>query len=301
MFRRLPPALALLLAASAAAATYDPGMDRAALRGNASACMSSIVDATGLALTAEKVPAITAGIDEGLRLSRLAADAARSLEAAARERAAELEAAAGALDRKVKELAEPVAAERRRAVQLAFELPPLERRIEALPPEERDKLRPLAAKAADALRSADEALRPAEEAVKALGAAAAAMKDARRDGLKPLLELSAGTSGTILRADELPRAAAETKDRLGSLADAAARARAVEKIEILRDVARRLFEAADWACNRADDYRRRSASYEDASAAFEKTKPAASAAGAKLALDRAHRTLAQIRERLKNE
>ena len=295
MLRLLP----LLLALNASA--YDPYTDRAALRGSASASMTAIVDATGLALTTEKVPAITAGIDEGLRLSRLAADAARSLEADARARAAELEAGAASLDRKVKELAEPVAIERRRADKLAAELADLERRIEARPAEERDKLRPLAAKARDALGSAGEALRPAEEALMALGSAAAGMKEARRDSLRPLLELSAGTSGTLLRADELPRAAADTKDRLAGLDDAASRTRAVEKIEILRDVARRLFEAADRACNRADDYRRRSASYDEESAVFEKAKPAASAAEAKSSLDRARKTLAQIQERLKNE
>lgn len=291
--------LSLLLPAAPAFARYDPDADRFALRRAATACTTTVVDATGLALLPEKVPAIMAGLGEGARQASLASSAARSLDDGAQRRAKEMEAGAGAAERKAKDLAEPVAAERLRADKLSAELDGLERRIDALPVEERDKLKPLAARAAAALGSAGDALRPAEEAAKALAGLALDMKAVRREGLRPLGELAAGAAATIERAGESPRATAEAEATLASLGDAPARARAWEKLEVVRGVSRLLFEAADRACNRADDFRRVSAAYDDAANAFERARPSASPADARARFDEAQKMLAQIRERLK--
>lgn len=298
MLRSLP--LLLLIARPASAARYDPDFDRAALRASATACVAKIVDATGRPLTPEQTPAITAGVDEGVRQAALAAAAARSLDAVARRRDTEMAAGIGAVDRALKELSEPVAAERARATKLAGELAALEEKIEALPDEARDKLRPAAAKAKQGLLSAGEKLRPAEDALKTMGERALEMKEARRAGLRRLIELSSDASSTTLRAESLPPAAAEVQERLGALtAEPSTRTRALEKIEILRGVARLLFGGADRACNRADEYRRVSASFEDAAGVFEKARPAAVSAAAGPFLDETQKTLAQIRESLK--
>lgn len=81
----LPPLLAavLLVPVSAFAARYDPAAGRAALRAAATACHATMVDATGLPLEPEKVAAITKGVDESLRLAKVAADAVAALDAAA--------------------------------------------------------------------------------------------------------------------------------------------------------------------------------------------------------------------------
>lgn len=299
-------AAVLLSPVPALAARYDPSFDRAALRQAATLANSSVVDATGLSLEPEKVPAITAGLDEGLRQARLAAEAARSLDAAARQRGAALESGSKDADlaRRVKEASDPVSAERARLSRLASEQAELAEKVEALPEEPRKKLRPLLAKAGAGLRSAGEALRPLESALKLMDEQALALKELRRDSRGPVVEISSAAAGTILRAEELPPALAEAKSRLallGSEPRAAARGRAWEKLDVLRGITRLLFQDADRACNRADELRRVSSDHDRAAEAFEKARGAAAAGPAGVAsfLDEAKKLHQEIRDALK--
>lgn len=292
-----------LLAAPLHAARYDPAADRAALRQAATSCHATIVDASGLALETEKVPAIVKGLDEGLRLAQAAAAAARALDAAAHARAKEMTAGTDSLDARLNKLTDPLATERRRADKGAAELSEFKNRIEKLPEEERKKFAPRVAKAAAALTSGSEALRPAEAALRGMSQRALEMKAALRQLDKPLDEVSAASSATIAGADGLTGPAAQVKERLAALNEPpleASRARAQEKIGLLRGASLLLFQAADRACNRADDIRRVSAAYDDAAIAFEKAEPVASPAEAMPLLDAAEKALTQIRELLKH-
>ena len=299
-------AVLLLAPAPALAARYDPGFDRAALRQAATLANSSVVDATGLALEPEKVPAITAGLDEGLRQARLAAEAARSLDAAARQRGAALESGAKDADlaRRIKEAADPVAAVRARLTRHSAEQAELTGKVEALPEEPRKKLRPLLAKAGAGLRAAGDALRPLESALKLMDEQAIALKELRRDSRGPLVEISSAAAGTILRAEDLPPALAEAKARLALLGQeprAAARGRAWEKLDLLRGITGALFQDADRACNRADELRRVSSDHDRAAEAFEKARGAAAAGPAAVAafLDETKKLHQEIRDALK--
>lgn len=296
----------LLAPILASAARYDPDSDRFVLRQTATASRAAVVAATGLALEPEKASAIERGLDEGLRQARLAAGAARSLDAAARLRDAEMTAGIkeNVLELKIKEAAAPIAVERVRWERLSADRSDLKKKVDELPDEEKKKLLPLIAKAEGALNSAASALRPLEESVKLAGERALEMKDARARALGPFVEISSGAAGTIARAEDLAAPAAEAKARLGALGQeprGVARSRAWEKLEPLRDVTRLLFEAADRACNRADDFRRHSATYQTASEAFEKSRLAAKAgpADAKAFLDAADQELARVRERMR--
>lgn len=298
-------AAVLLSPVPAPAARYDPSFDRAALRQAATLANSSVVDATGLSLEPEKVPAIVAGLDEGLRQARLAAEAARSLDAAARRRGAELESGSKDADlaRRVKEASDPVAAERARLSRLSSEQAELTGKVDSAPEETRKKLRPLLSKAGAGLRSAGDALRPLEAAVRLMDEQALAMKELRRDSRGPLVEISSAAAGTILRAEELPPALAEAKDRLsllGSEPRAAARSRAWERLDILRGITRLLFQDADRACNRADELRRVSSDHDRAAEAFEKARGAAAAgpAGVAAFLDESKKLHQEIRDAL---
>lgn len=295
----------LLFAAPALAARYDPSFDRAALRQAATLANSAVVDASGLSLEPEKVPAITAGLEEGLRQARLAADAARSLDAAARQRGAALESASKdpVLARRVKEAADPVAAERARLAPLSSEQADLTRKVDAAPEETQKKLRPLLAKADAGLRSASDALRPLEAALKAMEEQALAMKEIQRDSRGPLLEISSAAAGTILRAEDLPTALAEAKSRLallGAEPRAAARGRAWEKLDILRGITRALFQDADRACNRAEELRGIASDHDRAAEGFEKARGTAAAGPAGVAsfLDEAQKLQGEVRDRL---
>lgn len=298
----------LLLSSAASAARYDPDFDRAALRQAATLAHSGIVDATGLPLEPEKVPAITAGLDEGLRQARLAAGSARSLDDAARRRGEAMEAAVkeGALERALKELLEPVAAERRRLARLSAERGELKEKVEALPEGERKKLEPLLAKAEGALSEAAGALRPLEEAAKSMEERGLEMKSRQRDAAGPLVEISSAAAGTIGRAEDLAPAMAEAKARLAVLGQEprdVARTRAWEKLDLLRGVVRLLFQDADRACNRADEFRRASSSYERAFDDYDRARRAASAgpSAARSFLDEAHKHLVELRKRLKKD
>lgn len=304
----IPPLLAavLLIGSPALAARYDPSFDRAALRQAATLANSTVVDATGLALEPEKVPAITAGLDEGLRQARLAAEAARSLDAAARRRGTALEAASNdaVFSRRIKEVADPVAAERERLARLSSEQAELTTKVDALPEEAQKKLRPLLSKSAARLRSASDALRPLVAAVSVMGEQALAMKELRRDSRGPLVEVSSAAAGTILRAEDLPPAIAEAKARLallGSEPRAAARSRAWEKLDLLRGITGALFQDADRACNRADELRRVSSDHDRAAESFEKARGTAAAgpAGVAYFLDETKKLHQEIRDALK--
>jgi len=299
-------AAAVLAACPALAARYDPSFDRAALRQAATLANSSVVDASGLSLEPEKVPAIVAGLDEGLRQARLAAEAARSLDAAARRRGEALESGTkdAVLAGRIKEAAEPVAAERQRLSRLAAEQADLAEKVDALPEAEQKKLRPLVSKASGGLRSAAEALRPLEAAVRTMGEQALAMKELQRDSRGPLVEISSAAAGTILLAEDLPPALAEAKARLSVLGQEpreVSRTRAWEKLDMLRGVTRALFQDADRACNRADELRRVSSDHDRAAEGFEKARATAAAgpAGVAASLGETQRLHREIRDALK--
>ena len=305
-FPLLAAALLFLAPGRALAARYDPDADRSALRQAATLANSTVVDATARPLEPEQAPAISAGLDEGLRQAGLAADAARSLDAAAGRRAAVMEAGVkeSALDRDLRELRDPVAAERRRWEKLSAERDALKAKVDALPEEERQKLRPLLARASGGLRAAAEALGPLEDSLAEMTARSLDMKERRLDSLAPLVEISSAAAGAIARAGELSPAAVEAKARLGALGQeprAAARTRAWEKLELLRGLTRLLFQDADRACNRADEFRRHSSAYEEAAGAYDKARRAAAAgpAAAKSSLDETRKALDVLAERLK--
>lgn len=293
---------AVLLASLAPASRYDPDADRAALRQSAEACRASVTDAAALPLDPDNAAAIAARLDEGLRLSRLASAAAASLGAAARERSAGLDAGVkAALDDALKAPAEPVEAERRRHAKLSAELAELREKVEKLPKPEREKLEPLLDKAARALRAAASALEPLDAALAAMAGSAGTIKEARRRSLGPAVEVSSAAASVVLRAEELPAALAEAKERLGALAQeprAAARSRAWEKLERARDLAGFLFRSADSACNRADEFRRDAAPFDAAFEAFTKARAAAAAGPgeARARLDEARELLARVGE-----
>lgn len=296
--------LALLAAAPARAARYDPDFDRASLRQAAAGSRASAVDAAGVALEPDNAALIAARLDESLRLAKLASAAAAALDAGARRRDAEMEAGAkAASDDKLKELSAPLEEQRLAWRRLTGEAAELATKVEALPDEERKKLKPLLAKAADALRSADEALGAPEAAVREAARLGGELREARREALGPFVETSSSSAGVMIRADELAVPVAEAKARLAALGQeprSAARSRAWEKLELARDTALALFQHADAACNRADDFRRRSAAYERSSEAHGRARAAAGAgpAAARAALDEARGLLARVRERL---
>ncbi len=296
----------LLLAPSLARASrYDPDADRSALRQAAAASHAAVIDATGLPLLPEKVPAIAAGLDEGLRQAGVASEAARSLSAGAQKRAAETAAGVKAgSERRLKDLSDPVAAERVRWDRLSSEQRDLKTKVDELSGDEKKKLLALLAKASDALRDAADGLRPLEEAVRIMGEQALEMKAAHQGGLGPLVEASSAAAAAIGHAESLPAPLAEAKARLAALGSEpreVARKRAWEALEPLRNDARLLYEAADRACNRADDFRRYSVAYGRAFDAFERARAAAGAgpveAGSRL--DEAEKLLERVRERLK--
>jgi len=294
--------LPVLLALNAAAAKYDPSADRAALRSAATSCHATMVDATGLPLETDKVPAIMKGVDESLRLARTAAGAAAALDAAAVKRVAEMAAGEAALERRIKDAAGPVAAARKRTDAYAAELAKDKQKIETLPDSEREKYPPRVAKGDAALASAEGALRPAEDAVAVMGQRALEMKAAVRQSRKPLAEVSAASSSTVTLAGELPAPASEFKNRLAELGQEpreVSRTRAQQKIEPARGASLLVFQAADRACNRADDVRRASSAYDDAASAFEEALPKATPAPAAPFLDAAQKALEQLRELLK--
>lgn len=298
----------LLAPGLASAARYDPDFDRAALRQAATLSHSTTVDASGLALEPEKAPAIAAGLDEGLRQAGLAAASARSLDAAARRRGTELEAGVkdSALDRKLKDLKEPVEVELERRRRLAAGLGRMKKKAEGLPPEERKKLEPPLAEAERALRSAGEALAPLEAALSSMAERRLELKSLQRDSLLPLVEISSAAVNVIRRAEELTLGVPQAKallEVLGQEPRAAARTRAWEKLDSLRGMTRLLFQDADRACNRAYDLRRLSSRFEDSSEAFEAARKTAAPVpdAVKTSLNQAESALRKARESLKDD
>jgi hypothetical protein len=290
-----------LLAPALAAARYDPTADRFALRTAATACNTTVIDSTGRPLLPENVPAIVAGIDEGLRQGTLASGAAESLAGAARARSEEMDTAVHALEATIKERAAPVVEARDKAKALDSALSGLKRELEKRTAEERERLRSLVSKAEGLIVSASEALRPAEGAIETMAERSSDMKGESHAGRKSLVEVSFAAAGTVARAGDLPFAAGQLKERLDAVIKepgAASQTRTVEKIEILRGLTRLLFESADRACNRADDLRRHSTAFNRALEDFERAKSAATTAPAKTLLDEARRLLATLRERL---
>ena len=294
---RLVWAAVLLVPTIALASRYDPDADRAALRQAATLSYSMIVDSTGLALEPAKVPAISAGLDEGRRLANLAAATAGSLVTAAKARSAEIESVAKGLDRAIREASEPVAAERLRLKRLASGHADLMKKFDALADTDKKAAKPLLEKASGALRAGDEGLRPLEGSVKIMGERALEMESAR-SGVKWLLvEISSVTDATIRRAEDLPAPMAEAKVRLSALPD---RTRVWDTLDLLRGIASRLLDAADRACNRADEFRRLSADFDKASGVFATARSAAAAglAGSKSLINDAQGAQDRARERV---
>lgn len=299
---RLAPLALLLVPALALAARYDPGADRAALRQAATVCHATIVDATGLPLETEKVPTIIKGLDEGLRLAASAAEYAAALDTAARARSTEMATGTDSLERRIKDPAEAVAKERKRTDRDAAELAEFKKKIDKLSDEDQKKYLPRVAKAERALAAAEEALHPAEGAVAAMKQRSLETRAAVRLGQKSLAEVSAADTDTVRFAAKLPEPVAQFKERLATLdviPRETSRTRAQQKIGPTRDASLVLFQAADRACNRADDFRHASTSYDDAANAFETALPAADPSVTKPFLVDAEKMLDLIRELLK--
>lgn len=293
-------AAALLLASSSAlGARWDVDPARTALRRDASACFMALNEALGLALEPGKAAAIKAGLDRASGLAAAAAESARSLDAQALDRAAEM-GGRGGPDRQeetLKALAEETGEARARWTALSRRHQELLKELDPKGGGE-DALR--ARRAGEALSAADAGLRGSEEAWKAAHEASGRMKEARRKAEGPLAELLKADAGVASAAGELSPAVEEAKPRVDALAQeprAESRTRAWQKLEPLGDVARRLSSSADVAANRALDFAARRAEFERAEAAFEAGAEAARSrrAAASSSLDDADRALRPAR------
>ncbi|MBI3565529.1 MAG: hypothetical protein HY079_10070 [Elusimicrobia bacterium] len=309
-------AAALLVATPVSAAKYDPDADRAALRGAANACYDETVHATGLALTPEKAAEIKTGLEEAVRRSRSASDAAKTLETEGGKRSAEMTAVAGgrggpAPEAEAKDFAAAAAAQRARWTKAAAEQDGLKRRVDALPDKKDDgkpdlekrELKERLGSAAGALDDADAALKRAEASAPAMADGAARLKTALKSSSGPAAERAAYDAQVVSGADAFPPAVGEAKTRVDMLGEEPrekSRARAWEKLDPLRDRARDILAAADRACNRADDFHNRSKDFDRAWSDFDagRKSGAGAPAAAAAALDRAAQAQAAVKDRL---
>lgn len=300
----------------AAAAKYDPDADRAALRGAANACYDETVRATGLALTPEKAGEIKTGLDEAVRQSKSAQEAAKTLEAEGQKRAAEMAAIAAGRggptpEPEAKDFAAAAAVQRSRWSQRAAEQAELRGRVDALPDKKDDgkpdpvkrELKELLGSAGGALDDADAALKRAEAAAPMMTDGAARLKAALKASAGPADERARYDAQVIAGAEDFPPAVGEAKSRVDMLGEEPrekSRARAWQKLEPLRDRARDILAAADRACNRADDFHGRSSDFDRGWADFDAARKsgAGAPAAAAAALDRAEKTQAGVKARL---
>ena len=302
--------LLLLAAAPAFAGKYDPDQDRAALRQAASASYDAATRAAGVPLVPERAAEIKADLDESLVQSGLASNAAKNLETAAGKRAGEMAGelkghGAPAPSSDAKDLNDAAATQRARWKSLSKDHDDLSAKVSALPDTNKDKpeLKTLLAHSADSLTAADAALGKAEAAATAANAAVEQMELAEKRARNSAAELTPQDADVVRLADALPPPVSEAKDATGLLGQEPQgpnRTRAGQKISVPHDLTSQLYSAADRACNRADDYRSRSAAFDRALAAFASAKSSAAPAlaAAKPALDDADKTQAGVRDRL---
>jgi hypothetical protein len=302
-------ALLLLAAAPAFASHYDPDQDRAALRTAAGASYDAATRAAGTPLLPERAADIKSSLDESAAQANLASNTAKNLETAAVKRAGQMAgelkgrgAPAPASD--AKDLNDAAAAQRARWKTLSKDHDELQSRVAALPDTNTDKagLNAALGRSDASLTAANAALGRAEAAAAAAGAAVEQMEVAEHRARNSAAERSAADAEVSQFADALPPPVSEAKnatDLLGQEPQGVNRTRAGQKLAAARDLTGQLFSAADRACNRADDYRSRSAAFDRAQAAFASAKTAGAAATeAKTALDQADSTQSGVRDRL---
>lgn len=304
--RTLAAVLLALAPVRAAAARYDPDQDRAALRRAATASYEAAVRAAGLPLEPARTADIKASLDESVSQASVSSGAARSLEAGAAGRGAEMDSALKgppAPDAAAKDASAAAATARARWKTLSSDHDALQKRVDALPDKEKAELANPMRRATSLLSDADRQLSLAETAAASAADAASAMALARGKSRGPDGERAAADAEVARLAGELPPPVAEAKDavdRIGQEPQNVNRTRAGQKLAVPRDLARALFAAADRACNRADEFRAVSDAFDRASAAARSARSDGSSAqdAAKSALDEADRTQAFVRARL---
>jgi hypothetical protein len=306
----------LLLPSLALAGKYDPGEDRAALRRHASAAYDAAASAAGRPLEPQKAAVIKADLDESLAQARLAAESAKSLETAASLRADEmdniLKGKIGPLpEGAAKDLGDAAAAGRARWKTLTKDREELRRKVDALPDqkpdgkpnEEKARMKGDLDRAGAALDGADAALTAAESGAAVMTDAAARLKDARRRSLGPAGERKAADAEAAGVADDLPPPVAEAKaavDLLDQEPKSVNRTRAGDKLGVPRELTRRLYAAADRACNRDGDFVGLSGAFDRARTAFEDARQAAGGKpdAAKALMDQAEAVQTDVHARL---
>lgn len=303
-------ALALFSMAATALGKYDPSSDRLALRQAAISSNDNATRAAAVPLVPERAAEINSDLDQSVVQADLAANAAKSLETGAAQRAGEMAdelkghgepAPASA----AKDLAAAAAAQRDRWSKLSKDHDDLKARVDALPDSNTDKGRDRSQlnDAATALSAADAALTRAQTAAATMAQGVADMELAQKRAQASAAELSEA-DGEVVRLDaSLPPPVAEAKAATGLLGQEPQgpnRTRAGQKISVPRDITGQLFTAADRASNRADDHRSRSDAFARAQAAFDadKNDAAGTPDAAKKSLDDASATQDQVRSRL---
>jgi hypothetical protein len=300
---------ALLVALPALAhAKYDPGEDRAALRSHATAAYEAAANAAGRPLEAAKAAAIKSDLDEAAGQSRLAAEAAKSMETAAGLRADEMDNVVNgrlgsAPEAAAKQATDAAAAGQSRWKTLSKDRDDLKGKVDALPDEKKAKFKDGMDKATAALDGADAALLPAQAGAATMTAGAAQMAALRSRALGPAGERKAADDEVVAAYNNLPPPVAEAKaavDLLGTEPQAENRTRAGQKLGVSRDVTQRLLAAADRACNRSDDFYGLSKGFDLSRGSYEDGRQAADGkpAAAKALLDQAEAALADVRSRL---
>jgi hypothetical protein len=303
-------AVLLLAAAPVLASSYDPDQERAALRQAAKASYEAATRAAGLALSPERAADIKTSLDETLAQASLASNTAKNMEAEAFRRSAEM---IGALNGRgapapaaaAKELSDGAAAARARWRALTADHDGMTARVAALPDQSRGKTDLAAALAASAasLAAAEDALGRAEAGASAAQAAVVQMAEEEGRARHAAEERSAASTEVSRTADVLPTEVAGAKSAvalLGQEPQGPNRTRAAQRLSVIADLANHLYSAADRACNRADDFRSRSAAFDRAKseAAAALSAGAAAAAKAKAALDDADAAQTDVRSRL---
>jgi len=302
--------LVMLLTASSAFAKYDPSSDRYALRQAAISSNDAATRAAAVPLVPERAAEINADLDQSVVQADLAANAAKSLETGAAQRASEMAGklkgngepapAAAASD-----LASAAAAQRDRWKTLSKDHDDLKARADALPDSSAEKARDRAQlnDAATGLAAADAALTRAASGAATMAQGVADMELAQKRAQASASELTAADAEVARQDAALPAPVGDAKAAtalLGQEPQGPNRTRAGQKISVPRDITGALFTAADRASNRADDYRSRSDAFARAQAAFDAAKGDAAGTpdAAKRSLDDASALQDQVRSRL---
>jgi len=297
------PVLVLLLAPSLVlAAKYDPAEERAGLRRHADAAYAHAAAAAGTPLEPAKAGAIKGELDQAATEAVLAESVAKTLETAGSLRAGEMENALRGKDDAAKALADDALSARNRWKKRTADQNDLKKQVDALPSEKPGAKEALA-KAAGFLASADGVITIAENGAAGLAASAELMKSVQRRSKSPAGERKAADDEVVSASDALPAPAAEAKaavDLLGQEPQNEFRTRAGAKLEVPRDLARRISSAADRACNRDGDFVSLSSAFDRALGGYQDAQRAADGKieAARGFLDQAEAAQSDVRSRL---